>query len=88
MAGILVPSAAIVHLRPQRGDADASWPVGKSGREGQIYRTRFTVRMDRKRDYKQVYAGSILHLTPTQLTNKILFGGVGSWCAGAWFNPL
>lgn len=30
MAGTLVPSAAIVHLRPQSGDADASWPVSES----------------------------------------------------------
>lgn len=37
MAGTLVPSAAIVHLRPQRGDADASWPVARRGREGQVY---------------------------------------------------
>ncbi|TNN60578.1 hypothetical protein EYF80_029179 [Liparis tanakae] len=31
VAGTLVASAAIVHLRPQRGDADASWPVGGRG---------------------------------------------------------
>lgn len=33
MAGTLVPSAAIEHLRPQRGEADASWPAG-GGFEG------------------------------------------------------
>lgn len=27
-------------------------------------------------------------LSETKLTDKILFGGVGSWCAGAWLNLL
>ena len=36
-AGTLGPSLATVHLRPQRGDAEASWPVGKSGWEGRFY---------------------------------------------------
>lgn len=40
MAGILVPSAVTVPLRPQRGDADASWPVGRDERKGQSYRLR------------------------------------------------
>ena len=44
MAGTLVPSAATVHLRPQRGDADASWPVGRSG----TGKTRFIDQEERK----------------------------------------
>lgn len=39
MAGTLVPSAAIVHLRPQRGEAEASWPAegGVEGKELDVW---------------------------------------------------
>lgn len=41
MAGTLVPSAAIEHLRPQRGEADASWPA-VGGVEGEQTSCRHT----------------------------------------------
>lgn len=76
MAGTLVPSAATVHLRPQRGDADASWPVGKSGRE-----------LDQE-ELKEKGINRFNSTFNSQLTGKILFGGVCSWSAGAWLNLL
>lgn len=69
MAGTLIPSAATVHLRPQRGDEDASWPVGRRRREGRIYKPG---RTERKRDDKQVYTSSILHVTPNLPTRSSL----------------
>ncbi len=77
MAGTLVPSAATVHLRPQRGDADASWTVGNSERE-------FIDQEERREKWINRFNSTF----NTQLTDKILFGGVCSWCAGAWLNLL